>query len=36
LILVDDLFPTGWLPFYPIDSVLFLTEPLQFFEVPFV
>jgi hypothetical protein len=31
-----DLFPICWFMFCPIDSVLCLTEALQFYEVPFV
>jgi hypothetical protein len=31
-----DLFPICWLPFCLIDSVLCLTEALQFYEVLFV
>ena len=31
-----DLIPICWLPFGLIDSVLCLTEALQFYEVPFV
>ena len=31
-----DLLPIWWLPFYLNDSVLYLTEALQFYEVPFV
>jgi hypothetical protein len=31
-----DLFPICWLLFCPINSVLCLTEALQFYEVPFV
>ena len=32
----EDPFPISGLPFYPIDSVLCLTEVLQFHEVPFI
>jgi hypothetical protein len=32
----EDLFPICWLPFCLIDSVLCLTESLQFYEDPFV
>jgi len=31
-----DIFPIRWLMFCPNDSVLCLTEALQFYEVPFV
>jgi hypothetical protein len=31
-----DLFPIFWLSFCLTDSVLCLTEALQFYEVPFV
>jgi len=34
--LVKIFFPICWLPFCPNDSVLCLTEALQFYEVPFV
>jgi hypothetical protein len=34
--IIKDLFPICWLPFCLIDSVLCLTEALQFSEVPFV